>query len=64
MGARVLLLEAAARIAPVHPHPTRLGLMHKRRMFDWAMTAARPHLNGRRIEAMRGKVLAAAHRST
>ena len=32
--------------------------MHKQRMFDWGYDSEpEPHLNGRRIEAMRGKVL-------
>ncbi len=32
--------------------------MHKKRMLDWGYDSEpEPHLNGRRIEAMRGKVL-------
>src|SRR6266446_2030806 len=58
-GASVLLLEAGPR--DVHPYisiPLGMGRMHESRMFDWGFeTEAEPSLNGRRIEAMRGKVL-------
>src|SRR5205823_5469781 len=58
-NARVLLLEAGPR--DVHPYisiPLGMGRMHESRMFDWGFeTEAEPALNGRRIEAMRGKVL-------
>ncbi len=58
-GARVLLLEAGGK--DTHPYihiPLGLGAMHKRRMFDWGYDSEpEPQLNGRRIEAMRGKVL-------
>ncbi len=44
-----------------HPYlhiPLGLGRMHKARMFDWGYDSEpEPALNGRRIEAMRGKVL-------
>jgi choline dehydrogenase-like flavoprotein len=57
--ASVLLLEAGGR--DWHPYihiPLGLGRMHDARMFDWGYaTEAEPNLNGRRIEAMRGKVL-------
>src|SRR5438105_1893250 len=57
--ARVLLLEAGG--ADRHPYlhiPLGLGLLHKRRMFDWGYDSEpEPALGGRRIEAMRGKVL-------
>ena len=58
-GARVLLLEAGGRDSHPYIHiPLGLGLMHKKRMFDWGYDSEpEPHLNGRRIEAMRGKVL-------
>jgi 4-pyridoxate dehydrogenase len=58
-GARVLLLEAGGKDSHPFIHiPLGLGLMHKRRMFDWGYhSEPEPHLNGRRIEAMRGKVL-------
>jgi len=56
---RVLLLEAGGR--DTHPYihiPLGLGRMHKSRMFDWGYDSEpEPALNGRRIEAMRGKVL-------
>jgi choline dehydrogenase-like flavoprotein len=58
-GASVLLLEAGP--ADRHPYisiPLGMGRMHDSRMFDWGYeTEAEPALNGRRIEAMRGKVL-------
>ncbi len=58
-AARVLLLEAGGR--DIHPFihvPLGLGHMHKKRMFDWGYESEpEPHLNHRRIEAMRGKVL-------
>jgi len=58
-GARVLLLEAGGR--DTHPYihiPLGLGRMHKSRMFDWGYDSEpEPALKGRRIEAMRGKVL-------
>jgi len=58
-GARVLLLEAGGKDSHPYIHtPLGLGLMHKTRMFDWGYDSEpEPHLNGRRIEAMRGKVL-------
>jgi 4-pyridoxate dehydrogenase len=56
---RVLLLEAGGRDRHPYLHiPLGLGRMHKRRMFDWGYDSEpEPALNGRRIEAMRGKVL-------
>src|SRR5262245_50404698 len=58
-GARVLLLEAGP--PDRHPYisiPLGMGRMHDRAMFDWGYeTEAEPNLNGRKIEAMRGKVL-------
>jgi choline dehydrogenase-like flavoprotein len=58
-AARVLLLEAGGR--DWHPYihiPLGMGRMHEHGMFDWGYeTDAEPNLNGRRIEAMRGKVL-------
>jgi choline dehydrogenase-like flavoprotein len=58
-SASVLLLEAGP--PDRHPYisiPLGLGRMHDRRMFDWGYeTEPEPNLNGRRIEAMRGKVL-------
>src|SRR6266702_2240386 len=58
-GARVLLLEAGPR--DIHPYisiPLGMGRMHESRMFDWGFeTEAEPSMNGRKIEAMRGKVL-------
>ena len=57
--ASVLLLEAGGR--DWHPYihiPLGMGRMHEYGMFDWGYeTDAEPNLNGRRIEAMRGKVL-------
>jgi choline dehydrogenase-like flavoprotein len=56
---RVLLLEAGGRDThPLIHIPLGLGQMHKKRMFDWGYDSEpEPNLNGRRIEAMRGKVL-------
>jgi 4-pyridoxate dehydrogenase len=56
---RVALLEAGGRDRHPFIHiPLGLGQMHKKRMFDWGYDSEpEPHLNGRRIEAMRGKVL-------
>jgi 4-pyridoxate dehydrogenase len=56
---RVLLLEAGGRDRHPFIHiPLGLGLMHKKRMFDWGYDSEpEPNLNGRRIEAARGKVL-------
>jgi 4-pyridoxate dehydrogenase len=57
--ARVLLLEAGRPDRHPWLHiPLGLGLLHKGRMFDWGYDSEpEPALNGRRIEAMRGKVL-------
>jgi 4-pyridoxate dehydrogenase len=58
-GAQVLLLEAGGR--DWHPYihvPLGMGKLHQHRMFDWGfVTEPEPNLNGRRIEASRGKVL-------
>src|SRR5579863_3620799 len=58
-AANVLLLEAGGR--DWHPYihiPLGMGRMHEYGMFDWGYeTEPEPALNGRRIEAMRGKVL-------
>jgi choline dehydrogenase-like flavoprotein len=58
-AARVLLVEAGGR--DLHPFihiPLGMGKMHERDMFNWGYaTDPEPNLNGRRIEAMRGKVL-------
>ena len=58
-AASVLLLEAGGR--DWHPYihiPLGMGRMHDYGMFDWGyQTDPEPNLNGRRIEAMRGKVL-------
>jgi 4-pyridoxate dehydrogenase len=58
-AARVLLIEAGGRDAHPYIHiPLGLGAMHKRRMFDWGYDSEPEQaLNGRRIEAMCGKVL-------
>ncbi len=56
---RVLLLEAGGpdRHPLIHV-PIGLGRIWERRMFDWGYdTEPEPRLDGRRIEAMRGKVL-------
>jgi 4-pyridoxate dehydrogenase len=58
-GAQVLLVEAGGR--DWHPYihiPLGLGKLHEHRMFDWGfVTEPEPNLDGRTIEASRGKVL-------
>jgi 4-pyridoxate dehydrogenase len=58
-AASVLLLEAGGR--DLHPFihiPLGMGKMHERDMFNWGYrTEPEPNMNGREIEAMRGKVL-------
>jgi 4-pyridoxate dehydrogenase len=58
-AASVLLIEAGGR--DLHPFihiPLGMGKMHERDMFNWGYrTEAEPNMNGREIEAMRGKVL-------
>ena len=56
---RVLLLEAGGRDThPLIHVPIGLGKIWEHRMFDWGYdTEPEPRLDGRRIEAMRGKVL-------
>jgi 4-pyridoxate dehydrogenase len=58
-NARVLLLEAGGRdLNPLIHVPLGLGKMHEYRLHDWGYnTEPDPNLNGRHIEAMRGKVL-------
>jgi choline dehydrogenase-like flavoprotein len=58
-GARVLLLEAGGRDRnPLIHIPLGLGKMHEYAMHDWGYhTEPEPNLNGRELEAMRGKVL-------
>ncbi|MGE5537032.1 MAG: GMC family oxidoreductase [Gemmatimonas sp.] len=56
---RVLLLEAGGRdVDPLIHIPLGLGKMHEYRLHDWGYhSEPDANLNGRRIEAMRGKVL-------
>jgi 4-pyridoxate dehydrogenase len=58
-GAEVLLVEAGGR--DWHPYihvPLGMGKLHQRCMFDWGfVTEPEPNLDGRTIEASRGKVL-------
>jgi choline dehydrogenase-like flavoprotein len=58
-AARVLLLEAGGRdLNPLIHIPLGMGKMHEYDMFNWGYeTEPEPSLNGRKIEAMRGKVL-------
>jgi 4-pyridoxate dehydrogenase len=58
-AARVLLIEAGGRdLNPLIHVPLGMGKMHERDMFNWGYhSEPEPNLNGRRIEAMRGKVL-------
>ncbi|MCC6775201.1 MAG: GMC family oxidoreductase N-terminal domain-containing protein [Hyphomicrobiales bacterium] len=57
--ARVLLIEAGGRDRhPLIHIPLGMGKMHEYAMFDWGYhTEPEPGMNGRQIEAMRGKVL-------
>lgn len=57
--ARVLLLEAGGRdLNPLIHIPIGLGKLHEWGLHDWGYhTEPEPNLNGRRIEAARGKVL-------
>jgi 4-pyridoxate dehydrogenase len=59
----VLLLEAGGRDwDPLIHIPLGLGKMHQMRLHDWGyQTEPEPALGGRRIEAMRGKVLGGSH---
>jgi choline dehydrogenase-like flavoprotein len=56
---RVLLLEAGGHDR--HPYiqvPIGLGKLQQHRMFDWGYTTEpEPHLNGRQLRLLRGKVL-------
>jgi 4-pyridoxate dehydrogenase len=58
-GARVLLLEAGGDDR--HPYiqvPIGVGKIRQHRMFDWGYTSEpEPHLGGRQIVMLRGKVL-------
>jgi 4-pyridoxate dehydrogenase len=58
-AASVLLLEAGGRdLNPLIHIPLGMGKMHEYDMFNWGYhTEPEPNMNGRRIEAMRGKVL-------
>ncbi len=58
-AARVLLLEAGGRdLNPLIHIPLGMGKMHEYDMFNWGYhTEPEPNMNGRHIEAMRGKVL-------
>jgi 4-pyridoxate dehydrogenase len=58
-GAQILLLEAGGRDwHPLIHVPLGMGKLHERRMFDWGfVTEPEPNLNGRSIEASRGKVV-------
>ena len=58
-AASVLLIEAGGRdLNPLIHIPLGMGKMHEYGMFDWGyLTEPEPNMNGRRIEAMRGKVL-------
>ena len=58
-SARVLLLEAGG--SDRHPYvqiPLGLGKLQQHKMFDWGyVSEPEPHLHGRRLEVVRGKVL-------
>ena len=55
----VLILEAGGSDKdPLIQIPLGMGKMHQHRMHDWGFDAeAEESVNGRKIEAMRGKVL-------
>jgi 4-pyridoxate dehydrogenase len=55
----VLLLEAGGRdVNPLISIPLGMGQMHRYRMHDWGFDSEpEPHLGGRHLDAMRGKVL-------
>ena len=57
--ARVLLIEAGGRdVDPLIHIPLGMGKMHDLGLHDWGFhTEPEPNLEGRRIEAMRGKVI-------
>ena len=58
-NATVLLLEAGGRdIDPLIHIPIGLGKIHEKRLHDWGYRSEpEPHLGGRRIDLLRGKVL-------
>src|ERR671937_135835 len=58
-AARVLLIEAGGRdLNPLIRIPLGMGKMHEYDLFNWGYhTEPEPNMNGRKIEAMRGKVL-------
>jgi 4-pyridoxate dehydrogenase len=58
-GASVLLIEAGGPDRnPLIHIPLGMGKMHEYGLFDWGYhTEPEPHMNGRKVEAMRGKVL-------
>ena len=55
----VLLLEAGGRdVNPLISIPLGIGEMHRHRMYDWGFKSEpEGNLGGRRLDAMRGKVL-------
>lgn len=62
-GASVLLLEAGPKdTSPLIRIPLGLGKLHQHRLFDWGYDAEPDaNMQGREIEAMRGKVLGGSH---
>lgn len=58
-GVKVLLLEAGGYDHhPLIHIPLGVGKVYKKRMFDWGYDSEpEPNLHGRKIDAMRGKVL-------
>jgi 4-pyridoxate dehydrogenase len=58
-GAQVLLIEAGGRdLDPLIHIPLGCGKIHEHRLHDWGYeTEPEPNMEGRRIEAARGKVL-------
>jgi 4-pyridoxate dehydrogenase len=58
-GVRVLLLEAGGRdLDPLIHVPLGLGKLYEYKLHDWKyLSEPEPHVDGRRIESPRGKVL-------
>lgn len=59
LNVNVLLLEAGGRdVNPLISIPLGIGEMHRHRMYDWGFESEpEGNLGGRRLDAMRGKVL-------
>src|SRR4030095_10332977 len=57
-ASRLLIERGGGDLNPLIHIPLGMGKMHEYGMFNWGYhTEPEPNMNGRRIEAMRGKVL-------